>query len=217
MPPNFETPSCIHKSEGALLFMAPSWSPDQRSVKVHIVDIFGLQLATGYENDPKGRLLINSEPTVSQGRTWSLAKASQLVRNDLKPQRWVVLHRHKKAWGLFWAGGGLDLCREELLKTIGTIPSSAIVPATSDALLRLVLSLEEPEEAPVLQSKSETTKGISPDPRATQPYPWKVVVLTSMVWLAILLLLGFGTYSRFYDQDLRLQRLVRLLEQRTVR
>ena len=85
--------------------MSPSWNPDQKGVKVQIVDVFSLELATGYDKDPTGRLLLSSEPSVSAGRTWSLAKACQLVRNDKRPHRWVVLHRHKKAWGLFWAGG----------------------------------------------------------------------------------------------------------------
>jgi len=217
MPPNSQVPSCIHKVGGALLFMAPSWSSDQKSVKVHIVDVFGLQLATGYENDPQGRLSINSESSVSQGRSWSLAKACQLVRNDAKPERWVVLHRHKKAWGLFWAGGGLSHCREELLKTTGTIPPSAIVPATSDALLRLILSLEEPEEAPVLQTKNEKRKRKKLGSQPSNPYIWKVIAMTSAVWFTLILLLGVGTYSRLHDQNLQLQRLVRLLEERTTR
>ena len=80
--------------------MAPTWNPEQKGVKVQIVDVFALELATGYDKDPEGRLLLSSEPSVSAGRTWSLAKACQLVRNDKQPHRWVVLHRHKKAWGL---------------------------------------------------------------------------------------------------------------------
>jgi len=197
--------------------MAPSWRPDQKSIKVHIVDVFGLQLATGYEKDPQGRLLINAESTVSQGRSWSLAKACQLIRNDSKPERWVVLHRHKKAWGLFWAGGGLGLCREELLKTIGEIPANAIVPATSDALLRLILSLEEPEEEPVLQTKNGKRKDKALNSEKSQPYIWKVVTITSFVWVAFIIFLGVGTYWRIHDQDLKLQRLVNLLEERTIR
>ena len=130
--------------------MAPTWNPDQKGVKVQIIDVFALELATGYDKDPEGRLLLSSEPSVSAGRTWSLAKACQLVRNDKRPHRWVVLHRHKKAWGLFWAGGGLNQCRDELTKQMGSEAStSAIVPATPEALLRLILTLEEPEVEPV--------------------------------------------------------------------
>jgi hypothetical protein len=197
--------------------MAPSWSPDQKGVKVHIVDVFALQLATGYEKDPQGRLLLHSEPSVSQGRSWSLAKACQLVRNDANPERWVVLHRHKKAWGLFWAGGGLDLCREELLKSAGTVPSSAIVPATPDALLRLILALEEPEESPVLQAKATKKKVRGSEQNLGTPFPWRVVAATSAVWLIISLALGVATLSRLQQQDAKLQQLVNLLERKAVR
>ena len=92
--------------------MSPTWSPDQKGVKVQIVAVFALELATGYDRDPEGRLLLSSEPSVSASRSWSLAKACQLVRNDKSPHRWVVLHRHKKAWGLFGAGG--DLIQAEM-------------------------------------------------------------------------------------------------------
>ena len=99
MPDNNLTSACLHNVGGAQLFMSPSWNPDQKGVKVQIVDVFSLELATGYDKDPTGRLLLSSEPSVSAGRTWTLAKACQLVRNDKRPHRWVVLHRHKKAWG----------------------------------------------------------------------------------------------------------------------
>ncbi len=111
MPDNTLTHTCLHRVGGAQLFMAPAWTPDQKGVKVQIVDEFALELATGYDKDPEGRRLLSSEPSVSAGRSWTLAKACQLVRNDKRPYNWVVLHRHKKAWGLFWAGGGLNQCR----------------------------------------------------------------------------------------------------------
>lgn len=51
MPQNVQTPDCLHTVGGAQLFMAPSWTPDQKGVKVQIVDVFALRLATGYEKD----------------------------------------------------------------------------------------------------------------------------------------------------------------------
>jgi hypothetical protein len=173
--------------------MAPAWTPDQKGVKVQIVDVFALRLATGYEKDPTGRLLLQSEESVSTGRTWSLAKACQLVRNDANPNRWVVLHRHKKAWGLFWAGGGLDLCRDELGKLLGSeATSSAIVPATPEALLRLVLELDEPEWVNVLEPKpkhQKRRKSIA----AQTGFPWRTIAIASLTWLTVLT--GFGAYS----------------------
>jgi hypothetical protein len=197
--------------------MAPTWNPDQKGVKVQIIDVFALELATGYDKDPEGRLLLSSEPSVSAGRTWSLAKACQLVRNDKRPHRWVVLHRHRKAWGLFWAGGGLNQCRDELANRLGSEAStSAIVPATPEALLRLILTLEEPEAEPVLITKIKKVKKSSdeeeiPD-RGQAILPWRVVGLTSAVWLIALVVLGVSLTSQIQRQDQRLQQLIERIE-----
>jgi hypothetical protein len=40
-----------------------------------------------------------------------MAKAVQLIRSDARSRRWVALQLDKRAWGLFWAGGGLQRCR----------------------------------------------------------------------------------------------------------
>jgi hypothetical protein len=216
MPDNTLTPDCLHKVGGAQLFMSPTWSPDQMGVKVQIVDIFALELATGYDKDPEGRLLLSSEPSVSAGRTWSLAKACQLVRNDKRPHRWVVLHRHKKAWGLFWAGGGLSQCRDELTKLMGSeVSTSSIVPATPEALLRLILTLEEPQVEPVLITKIKKAKKSSDEeeiPDRGQSFPLKVVVLTSAIWLTALVVLGVSLTSQIQRQDQRLEQLIERIE-----
>jgi hypothetical protein len=196
--------------------MSPTWTPEQKGVKVQIIDVFALELATGYDKDPEGRLLLSSEPSVSAGKTWSLAKACQLVRNDKRPHRWVVLHRHKKAWGLFWAGGGLNQCRDELTKQLGSeASSSSIVPATPEALLRLILALEEPEIQPVLITKVKKGK-ISSDeeeiPDRGQSFPWRPVALTSAVWLTALGVLGVSLTSQIHRQDQRLQQLIERIE-----
>ena len=216
MPDNNLTPECHHRIGGAQLFMAPTWNPDQKGVKVQIIDVFALELATGYDKDPEGRLLLSSEPSVSAGRTWSLAKACQLVRNDKRPHRWVVLHRHKKAWGLFWAGGGLNQCRDELTKQLGSeASSSSIVPATPEALLRLILTLEEPEAEPVLITKIKKVKKSSDEeeiPDRDQAFPLRAVALTSAVWLTALVVLGASLTSQIQRQDQRLQQLIERIE-----
>ena len=195
--------------------MSPTWTPDQKGVRVQIVDVFSLELATGYDEDPEGRLLLSSEPSVSAGRTWSLAKACQLVRNDKRPHRWVVLHRSKHAWGLFWAGGGLNQCRDELTKQLGSeASSSSIVPATPEALLRLILTLEEPEAEPVLITKIKKAKKSSDEeeiPDRDQAFPLRAVVLTSAVWLTALVVLGVSLTSQIQRQDQRLQQLIERL------
>ncbi len=193
--------------------MAPTWNPEQKGVKVQIIDVFALELATGYSKDPEGRLLLSSEPSVSAGRTWSLAKACQLVRNDKRPHRWVVLHRNKHAWGLFWAGGGLNQCRDELTKVMGSEAStSSIVPATPEALLRLILTLEEPEVEPVLitkikKAKKSSDEEESPD-RGQSAFVWRAVALTSAVWLTAIAVLGVSLTSQIHRQDQRLQQLI---------
>jgi hypothetical protein len=199
MATNIQTEGCIHTIGVAHLFMAPTWTPDQKGVKVQIVDVFALKLATGYDKDPTGRLLLQSDTAVSAGRTWSLAKACQLVRNDANPNRWVVLHRHKKAWGLFWAGGGLDQCRAELSKLLGAeASSSAIVPATPEALLKLVLELDEPEWVNVLEPKSKSKKRYK-SIAAQTGFPWRAVAITSLAWLVVLT--GMASYSVYQLQQ----------------
>ena len=200
--------------------MSPTWTPAQKGVKVQIVDVFALELATGYSKAPEGRLLLSSEPSVSSGRTWSLAKACQLVRNDRRPERWVVLHRHKKAWGLFWVGGGLDQCRAALTAAMGIEQTGgALVPATPEALLRLILTLEEPEVEPVLITKIKKEKKASEEEEplnSDQSFPWKAVAITSAVWLAALGVLGASLTSQLQQQDRRLQQLIERLDARPV-
>ena len=216
MPDNTLTPDSLHRVGEAQLFMSPTWNPDQKGVRVHIIDVFALELATGYDKDPEGRLLLSSEPSVSAGRTWSLAKACQLVRNDKQPHRWVVLHRSKHAWGLFWPGGGLNQCRDELTKQLGSeASSSSIVPATPEALLRLILTLEGPEVEPVLITKVKKGKKPSDEediPDRGPSFPWKAVALTSAMWLIALAVLGASRTSQIRQQDQRLQQLIEVLQ-----
>jgi hypothetical protein len=143
MPTNTQMERCISSERGALVFWSPEVQQRKPGSKVQIINVFSLQVVTGYTRDPQGRLLLESQPSVAAGRSWSLAKAAQLIRNDARPHRWVALHFNKHAWGLFWAGGGLQHCRALLAERISTEEaSSAIVPVTPEALLRLVLDLQ---------------------------------------------------------------------------
>jgi hypothetical protein len=169
--------------------MAPSWTPDQKGVKVQIVDVFALRLATGYEKDPAGRLLLQSDAAVSAARTWSLAKACQLVRNDANPHRWVVLHRHKKAWGLFWVGGGLEQCRELLQGFTCNESVSAIVPATPESLLRLILELDDSRDDLLLAKPNKKIlkhRSLQASEPSGANFPWRPVLLTSIAWLIVM-------------------------------
>jgi hypothetical protein len=204
----------MHKIGGAQLFMAPTWTPDQKGVRVQIVDIFALKLAIGYEKDPAGRLKINADSAISRGRTWSLAKACQLVRNDTNPGRWFVLHRHKKAWGLFWAGGGLSQCRNELAET--TEVSCAIVPATPEALLRLVLATEEPDWVAALEPKRKKRLPHSTNTNGHLEIHWKGVAIALMGGLILMTAFCVHLGTSVRQQGILLERLAdRLLEKNT--
>jgi hypothetical protein len=128
-----------------------------------------------------------------------------------------VLHRHKKAWGLFWVGGGLDQCRAALTAALGVEQTGgALVPATPEALLRLILTLEEPEAESVLSSKAKKQRKSSDEEQSSDrgqaAFPWRVVALTSAAWLTALVVLGVSLTSQIQRQDQRLQQLIERIE-----
>ena len=176
----------------------------RRHDRVQIIDVFALQVATGFSRDPSGRLLLHSEASVAAGRSWSLARAAQLIRNDARPQRWVALHLDKHAWGLFWAGGGLQLCRDHLARQAGSADgSSALVPVNAEEILALVL---HSTPAMPIPGSGEIRWGISS--RELQ-----LVAITSAVWLMILLMVMAGFHRALEQQDRKLE----LLLERTSR
>jgi hypothetical protein len=91
----------------------------------------------------------------------------------------------------------------------------ALVPATPEALLRLILTLEEPEVEPVLITKVKKGKKSSDDeeiPDRGQSFPWRAVAITSAVWLAALGVLGASLTIQLQQQDQRLQQLIDRLD-----
>ncbi len=110
MPTNVQMKRCIARERGALVFWSPDVAQRRPGARMQVLDVFSLQVATGYTRDPQGRLLLEAQPSLAAGRSWSLARAAQLIRNDVRPHRWVALQQDRRAWGLFWAGGGLQHC-----------------------------------------------------------------------------------------------------------
>ena len=202
MPTNHQTEDCIHRIRDALVFWAPQPAHPRLHGRVQIVDVFSLEVATGYSRDPHGRLLLHSAPSVAEGRSWSLAKAAQLIRNDLRPHRWVALQMDNRAWGLFWAGGGLQRCREQLAAEPGHAEtSSALVPVSAERVLDLVLS----------NDRSTSTH----NPRRVglpQQSILQWVRFTSAVWLVILALISAGFLHQLERQDRKLDLLLERLE-----
>ena len=202
MPTNTKMESCVADERGSLVFWSPNPQHRKPASKVQIIDVFSLQVVTGYIRDPQGRLLLESQPSVAAGRSWSLAKAAQLMRNDARPNRWVALHFNKHAWGLFWAGGGLQHCRELLSQQIPpSAISSALVEASPEALLRLVLDLgaDQPSltQSPAAKPASNHHKG-----------PWRIIALTSLAWLTVLGVTVAGFLTALERQDRKLELLL---------
>lgn len=173
-------------------------------------------MVTGYTRDPQGKLLLEAQPSVTAGRCWTLAKAAQLIRNDARPHRWVALELNKRAWGLFWAGGGIQRCREVLGDRISeTEACSALVPATPEALLRLMLDLEPkvcatspPQRWRVSVPMVDRTQWIGPN-------PWTVVAWTSLAWMAVLGLTVAGFLGALERQERKLDLLLERSDQDT--
>ena len=202
MPSNIQMEGCIRAERGALLFCSPKERQRGLTSKVQIIDVFALQVVTGYCRDPQGRLLLEAQPSLAAGRNWSIAKAAQLIRNDARPKRWVALQVDKYAWGLFWAGGGLQRCRELLEKDAITIDNqSALVPASPEALLRLVLDLQA---GATKQDDNEIPIPIR-TARYQQNNQLKVIAYTSIVWLCVLLVTVAGFMYILGRQDQKLE------------
>jgi len=197
MPVNTQTDGCISREGGALVFWAPGREPKRQGSRVQIVDVFALQAATGYTRDPQGRLLLEAQPSIAAGRSWSLAKATQLIRNDARQHRWVALQQNKHAWGLFWAGGGLQRCRELLADQVSEAEAcTALVPATPEAMLKLLLELDPPAKA-TAEHSSRAASGA-----------WKLVALTSAGWLVVLGISVAGFLGALERQDRQIERLL---------
>jgi hypothetical protein len=217
MPINQQTEDCIHRIRGALVFWAPQPAHPRLHGRVQIVDVFSLEVATGYSRDPHGRLLLHAAPSVAQGLSWSLAKAAQLIRNDARPHRWVALQLDNRAWGLFWAGGGLQRCRELLAERVQDAEAcSALVPVTADRVLELVLSGEQHSPTtPGHTPRAGTQRRAMPSwpvPAAAGSDPWRLVLITSAIWLGLLAAVVSGFVVMLERQNRTLQLLLERTE-----
>ncbi len=217
MPINQQTKDCIHRIRDALVFWAPQPAQPRLHGRVQIVDVFSLEVATGYSRDPHGRLLLHAAPSVAEGRSWSLAKAAQLIRNDARPHRWVALQMDNRAWGLFWAGGGLQRCRELLAEQMQDAEAcSTLVPVTADRVLELVLSGEQNTTTTPGHTPSAGTQRRAmpswPLPAMTGSDPWRLVLVTSAIWLALLAAIVSGFVVLLERQNRTLQLLLERTE-----
>jgi hypothetical protein len=208
MPSNTRMERCISWEWDALVVWAPEQPERRLSARVQILDVVSLQAATGYTHDPQGRLLLETQPSLAAGRHWSVAKAVQLIRNDARPRRWVALQCDKRAWALFWAGGGLQRCRDMLADQQSEPDSApAQVPATADSLLRLLLELDAGQPGGS-RRKREPASRLFPWRGNAAANPWKLVALTSGVWLVVLALCVAGLLGMVERRDRTLELLL---------
>lgn len=206
MPSNVQMEQCIARERDAWVFWSPDPAARRSQARVQIIDVFSLQIACGYTRDPQGRLLLEAQPSLAAGRSWSLAKAAQLIRNDARPHRWVALQQDKRAWGLFWAGGGLQHMRQLLSDQFNAAEGcSALVPVSPDALLRLVLDLEG-------QGPSSSGPSLRRPPGSWHGHgtrtPWELVAWTSLAWLVVLGVTVAGFWNALERQDRKLELLL---------
>jgi hypothetical protein len=226
MPVNLLTNACISKVRDALVFWSPASAHLDAGVphsrprlhgRVQIVDVFSLEVVSGYSRDPQGRLLLHAAPSVAQGRSWSMAKAAQLIRNDARPHRWVALQMDNRAWGLFWAGGGLQRCRELLAEQVQDAEAcTALVPVTADRVLELVLSGQQHSSTnagnKTKAGAQRRTMAFWPVPAMAGSNPWRLVLITSAIWLALLAAVVSGFVVLLERQNRTLQLLLERTE-----
>ena len=206
MATNYLSKACISIVREELVF----WSPQNASLDgltprttpklngtVQIIDVFSLEVATGFSRDPNGRLMLQSKPSIAEARSWSLARATQLIRNDVRPHRWVALLKNNHAWGLFWAGGGLQLCREHLASKIEQSDKcSSLVPVDAKEILALVLNSE---------ASNPKGKPSIPMQRPLLSHDLQLVGITSAIWISALLLVVAGFHHAFEQQNQKLE------------
>jgi hypothetical protein len=107
----------------------------------------------------------------------------------------VALELNKRAWGLFWAGGGLQRCRELLAERVSEAEAcSALVPATSEVLLRLILDLEPKAQAAMAHGKPVE--------------PWRLAAWTSLAWIMVLGIIVAGFWGALERQERKLDLLL---------
>jgi hypothetical protein len=109
----------------------------------------------------------------------------------------------------FWAGGGLQRCRELLAERVSEAEAcSALVPATPEALLRLVLAMEPETQAATRRRTWRRAAPPEPGISPTGPNPWKLVTWTSLAWMAVLVVTVVGFLGALERQDRKLDLLL---------
>ena len=116
MPTNVSTGKCMRYHRGALIFCSPKPSAQNKinQLAVQILDAWNLQIVDRIVQSPPKSFEIYTTSSLAAGKDLTLAEACNAVAKNGDPYRWIVLEKNKHCWGLFFAGGGLMLCRDQL-------------------------------------------------------------------------------------------------------
>ena len=240
MPNKIQVEACIKKEEGVLVFYAPNTSQDKFNSESQIIDLFSLEIATGYEEDENGRLKLHTEPFVEEGITWPTTKAIGIIRAENQQQQWIALQKDKSAWALFMGGGGLQHCKKLLLNNLRSqnstpsqqMPNDRPKDIWDEAITPVITSnIDQKPKKPLEKQLTEkpSRKSSVKDQDSKKRYPrkpknsdrelslartsiLKAVIWTSLAWFALLLVFTAGFLTVFERQDRRLDLILQRLE-----
>ena len=116
MPTNISTSKCISYHRGALIFCSQKPSSRKRinQLAVQIIDAQNLQIVDKIIITSSNSIEIHTTSSLAAGKDLTLAEACNAVAKNNDPFKWIVLEKNKHCWGLFFAGGGFRLCRDQL-------------------------------------------------------------------------------------------------------
>jgi len=116
MPTNISTSKYIRHHRGVLIFCSqkPTFRKKINQIAVQIIDAQNLQIVDKIINNLPQGIEIHTTSSLAAGKDLTLTEACNAVASNDDPHRWIILEKNKHCWGLFFAGGGLGLCRDQL-------------------------------------------------------------------------------------------------------
>ena len=92
----------------------PTFRKKINQIAVQIIDAQNLQIVDKIINNLPQGIEIHTTSSLAAGKDLTLTEACNAVASNDDPHRWIILEKNKHCWGLFFAGGGLGLCRDQL-------------------------------------------------------------------------------------------------------
>jgi len=116
MPNNIQTKKFLHCHRGVIIYcrQKPSTSKKSAELSVQIIDARNLQIVNNIAINHNRDIEIHTTSSLVDGKDLTLSEACKAVAQHKDPHQWIILEKNKHCWGLFFAGGGLGLCREAL-------------------------------------------------------------------------------------------------------